>query len=98
VQDSVAVRSPTAGLALKQCDAARGHTTGASLAGSESPTVRDADFTLFNDLADPFGIQNPPVLANITESAFDTLNLEALARRSVRSSLPSVSMSPSTFR
>lgn len=67
------------------------------LPGFTIATVRDADFALFNDLADPFGIQNLLFLPNITESAFDSLNLEALLAAAFDPSLPSFSMSPSTF-
>jgi hypothetical protein len=41
-------------------------------------TTKDADFMLFNDDPDNFGVQNLSFMPNITESAFDMLDLDSL--------------------
>ena len=67
------------------------------LPGFTISTVADAEFTLFNDLADAFRIQNLLFLPSITQSAFDALDLEALLAAAFDSSLPSFVMSASTL-
>lgn len=39
---------------------------------------KDTDYTVFNDTADPFGIDNLQFLPNITMSQFDALNLDSV--------------------
>lgn len=59
--------------------------------------TKDLDYTLLNDLIDPFGIQNLAFLPNITPAAFDALDLDTILNAPFNSSLPSFSMSPFSF-
>lgn len=57
----------------------------------------DAAYTIYNDFPDEtMGIQNLRFFPNITESAFDALDLDSVLAESRNSSLPNFILSPST--
>lgn len=60
--------------------------------------TKDADLTLYNDLTDSFGVQDLGFLPNITESAFDNLDLDLLLARSFDSSEPAFTLPPANLQ
>jgi hypothetical protein len=66
-------------------------TPGPTLPGFAAVT-RDAEYTAFNDLDDPFSIQNLQYLPDITQAAFDAIDLDAVLAQSPNP--PGILLSP----
>ncbi len=66
-------------------------TPGPTLPGFAA-VIRDAEYTAYNDLDDPFAIQNLRYLPDITQAAFDAIDLDAVLAQSPNP--PGILLSP----